>query len=138
MIYLQDGTVNNVVVTATENVTLNGTAFFLFEFISDNTLKPIYFTAEDVSTNICRYNQFEIELVSSTSGRIDPLIGIIDLEINGYYKYRIYQQESPTNLNPLSTGSLVENGKVYVLGDPLKPITTSYDSNDDNEFIAYQ
>jgi len=138
MISLTHDTINNVVVTLSENTTLNSTAFYLFEFISDNTLKPTYFTAEDISDNICRYNQFNIQLVSSTSGLINTLIGIINLEINGYYKYRIYQQESPTNLNPLSTGSLVENGKVYVLGDPLKPITTSYDSNDDNEFIAYQ
>ena len=137
MIYLQDGTVNNVVVTATENVTLNGTAFFLFEFISDNTLKPIYFTAEDVSTNICRYNQFNIQLVDSTSGLINPLVGIINLEINGYYKYNIYQQEDEFNLDPLLADGIVENGKVYVLGD-LKPVTTSYTDNDDNEFIAYE
>ena len=137
MIYLQDGTVNNVVVTATENVTLNGTAFFLFEFISDNTYSPVYFTAEDVSTNICRYNQFNIQLVDSTSGLINPLVGIINLEINGYYKYNIYQQEDEFNLDPLLADGIVENGKVYVLGD-LKPVTTSYTDNDDNEFIAYE
>jgi len=137
MIYLTDDTINNVVVTLTENTTLNSTSFFLFEFISDNTLKPIYFTAEDVSTNICRYNQFNIQLVDSTSGLINPLVGIINLEINGYYKYNIYQQEDEFNLDPLLADGIVENGKVYVLGD-LKPVTTSYTDNDDNEFIAYE
>lgn len=139
MIYLQQDIVNNVVVTLRENTTLNSTSgvFYLFEFISDNTLNPIYFTAEDISTNKCRYNEFEVELVNSTSGRLDPLVGIINLEINGYYKYNIYQQLSKTNLDPTLADGIVENGKVYVKGE-IKPVVSKYIENDDNDYIAYQ
>lgn len=137
MIYLTQNTVNNVVVTATENVTLNGTSFFLFEFISGDELTPIYFTTEDISPNKCRYNQFNIQLVDSTSGLINPLIGIINLEINGYYKYNIYQQLLEDNLDPFLADGIVENGKVYVQGID-KPIISSYTANDNNGYTAYQ
>ena len=136
MIKLTQNTINNVVVTLTENVTLPAPTYFLFEFISDDTLESKFFTAPDVSTNICRYNQFEIETIGAT-GTEDLLDGIINIPLNGYSKYNVYQMESETNLDPALTGGIVETGKVYFKGD-IKPITTAYDDNEDNTFIAYQ
>ena len=134
MILLNKNSTSKVVLTLSESVTIASPVYFLFEIISDDTLKSVFFTAEDFSTNVCRYNEFEITL---TSGTPDPTIGIIDLELNGYYKYNIYQQADQFNLDPNQTGGIIENGKVYVKGE-LKPSTTSYTDNNNNTYISYE
>lgn len=134
MIKLDKETINRVIVTATENVTITAPVYFLFELINDNTKFAKVFTAADISTNICRYNEFLIEV---TDGAEDLLTGVIDLNINGYYSYNIYQMADPTNLDISLTSGVVETGKVYLQGDK-KPITSSYTDNDDNKYIAYQ
>ena len=134
MILLKKDTINRTIVTATENATLSAPVYFLFEFINDNTKFAKVFTAADISTNICRYNEFLIEV---TTGVEDLLTGVIDLNINGYYTYNVYQMSDPTNLDISLTSGVVETGKVYLQGDK-KPITSSYTDNDNNDYIAYQ
>jgi hypothetical protein len=134
MIKLEKNSVNRVVVTLTENVTIEAPVYFLFEFISDDTKISKIFTATDISNNICRYNEFTIE---ETDGVEDLLNGVIDLEPNGYYHYNIYQMSDPTNLDIDLTDGIVEKGKVYFKGD-IKPVTTSYNDNDENTYIAYE
>ena len=134
MIKLQKDTINRVVVTLTEKVTIPAPVYFLFEFISDDTKISKIFTATDISNNICRYNEFTIE---ETDGVEDLLNGIIDLEPNGYYHYNIYQMSDPTNLDISLTSGVAETGKVYFKGH-IKPVRTSYNDNDDNKFIAYE
>ena len=114
MILLKKDTINRTIVTVTENATLSAPA--------------------DISTNICRYNEFLIEV---TTGTEDLLNGVINLNINGYYSYNIYQMADPTNLDISLTSGVVETGKVYLQGDK-KPITSSYTDNDNNDYIAYQ
>jgi len=135
MIKINENEINKAIFTLTEKVTLLPPVYFLFEFISDTTLKSKIFTASDISTNICRYNEFIIE---ETDGVEDLLNGVINLEPNGYYKYNVYQMSDPTNLDIELTEGLVENGKVYFKGDIIKPITKPYTDNDDNQYIAYQ
>ena len=130
MILLKKDTINRVIITATENATLSAPVYFLFEFINDNTKFAKVFTAAD----ICRYNEFLIEV---TTGTEDLLNGVINLNINGYYSYNIYQMADPTNLDISLTSGVVETGKVYLQGDK-KPITSSYTDNDNNDYIAYQ
>tara|TARA_R110001592_G_scaffold300433_8_gene571648 strand:- start:967 stop:1371 length:405 start_codon:yes stop_codon:yes gene_type:complete len=134
MIKLEKNSVNRVVVTLTENVTIEAPVYFLFEFISDDTKISKIFTATDISNNICRYNEFTIE---ETDGVEDLLNGVIDLEPNGYYHYNIYQMSDPTNLDIDLTDGIVEKGKVYFKGD-IKPVRTSYTDNDENTYIAYE
>jgi len=134
MMLLNKNSTSKVVLTLTENVTITAPAYFLFEIISDDSYNSVFFTAEDVSTNACRYNEFNITL---TNGTPDPTIGLIDLELNGYYKYNVYQQSSQFNLNPALASGIIERGKVYVKGE-LKPIRTSYTDNDSNTYITYQ
>ena len=134
MIKLDKETINRVIVTATENVTITAPVYFLFEFINDSTKFSKVFTASDISTNTCRYNEFLIEV---TTGVEDLLTGVIDLKTNGYYTYNVYQMASETNLDIALTNGVVETGKVYLKGD-IKPITSSYTDNDDNKYIAYQ
>ena len=134
MIKLIKNQTNRVVVTASENVTLSAPVYFLFELISDDTKFAKVFTANDISNNICRYNEFLVEV---TDGTEDLLNGVINLNINGYYKYNVYQMSDATNLDIASTSGIVETGKLYLKGD-LKPVTTSYNDNEDNNYIAYQ
>ena len=134
MILLNKNSSNKVILTLSESVTIVSPSFFLFEFISDDNLESIFFTAEDVSTNTCRYNEFVITL---TDGATDNTIGLIDLDLNGYYKYNVYQQSSQFNLNPSFAEGLIENGKVYVKGE-LKPVTVSYNTNQNNTYITYE
>tara|TARA_R110000751_G_scaffold225452_1_gene327303 strand:+ start:255 stop:674 length:420 start_codon:yes stop_codon:yes gene_type:complete len=138
MIKLNKDTANQrIVVTATELVTLTGlTTYFLFGFTSDDTKETKYFVPEDISTNTCRYNEFLI----TVSGGTESLTGSttsIDLDINGYYKYNIFQQDNPTNLDPLLASGIVETGKLYLSGD-TKPNVTVYSGNSENNtFITY-
>ena len=134
MIKLIKNQTNRVIVTASENVTLSAPVYFLFELISDDTKFAKVFTANDISNNICRYNEFLVEV---TDGTEDLLNGVINLNVNGYYKYNVYQMSDATNLNIASTSGIVETGKLYLQGD-LKPVTTSYNDNEDNNYIAYQ
>ena len=134
MMLLNKNSTSKVVLTLTENVTITAPAYFLFEIISDDSYNSVFFTAEDVSTNACRYNEFNITL---TNGTQDPTIGLIDLELNGYYKYNVYQQSSQFNLNPALASGIIERGKVYVKGE-LKPVRTSYTDNDSNTYITYE
>ena len=134
MIKLIKNQTNRVIVTATENATLSAPVYFLFELISDDTKFAKVFTANDISNNICRYNEFLVEV---TDGTEDLLNGVINLNVNGYYKYNVYQMSDATNLNIASTSGIVETGKLYLQGD-LKPVTTSYNDNEDNNYIAYQ
>jgi len=134
MIKLIKNQTNRVIVTASENATLSAPVYFLFELISDDTKFAKVFTANDISNNICRYNEFLVEV---TDGTEDLLNGVINLNINGYYKYNVYQMSDATNLDIASTSGIVETGKLYLKGD-LKPVTTSYNDNEDNNYIAYQ
>jgi len=137
MIYLNQDTTNNVVLTLTENVTLTGDTFYLFEFISDDTRYSKLFTTEDLSTNTCRFNQFNITV---TDGAENLTGGTINLAPVGYYKYNVYQMSDPTNLAISGTSGIVETGKLYLSGD-TKPNMISYDDNsskDNDLYIAYE
>ena len=56
MILLNKNSTSKVVLTLSESVTIADPVYFLFEIISDDTLKSVFFTAEDFSTNVCIYN----------------------------------------------------------------------------------
>tara|TARA_R110001599_G_scaffold222508_1_gene421600 strand:- start:1332 stop:1736 length:405 start_codon:yes stop_codon:yes gene_type:complete len=134
MIKLDKETINRVVITATEKTTITAPVYYLFELISDNTKFAKVFTASDISNNICRYNEFIVEI---TDGAEDLLNGVINLNTNGYYSYNVYQMASETNLDISLTSGVVESGKMYLQGDK-KPVTSSYNDNDNNTYIAYQ
>lgn len=66
----------------------------------------------DISTNVNRYNKFVF-----TEGVDLPLSGSLILEDLGTYSYKVYQQASATNLDPLLSGSVVEYGLIrYIDG----------------------
>ena len=130
MIRLEQDTINKVVVTLREFTTISN-PFYLFEFISDDTNDSKIFTGADISTNINRYNEFNIELTTSTE---DLLNSVIKLPLKGFYTYNIYSQVSSTNLDLANITELVEVGKVYVDGT-VKPIITTYEDGTDNKIV---
>jgi len=136
MIKLNKDSGNRVVVTASENVTLTGNTYFLFEVISDDTKQSKFFTGEDISLNTCRYNEFNVIVTGDTFENLTA--STINLDLNGYYKYNIYQQDSPTNLSLSGTSGIVETGILYLSGETKPNITTYTGNSDNNTFITYQ
>ena len=130
MIRLEQDTINKVVVTLREFTTISN-PFYLFEFISDDTNDSKIFTGLDISTNVNRYNEFNIELTTSTE---DLLNSVVKLPLKGFYTYNIYSQVSNTNLDLANITELVEVGKVYVDG-AVKPIVTVYEDGTDNKIV---
>ncbi len=132
MILLKRDNTNTVVVTLQEKTTITAvTPSYLFEITNDNTNESKLFTAPDTSTNIRRYNQFDITVSGGTE---DLLNGTIDINNNGFWEYKIYEQESATNLDISGTTSVVETGKLYLSGSSL-PITTEYISSGTTNFV---
>ena len=110
MIVLNQGETTKAIFTLREKATI-AAPFYLFEVISIDTKESKIFTASDVSTNIPRYNAFNIELVSDTE---DLLNGVVKLPLKGFYDYVIYSQEVETNLDLANVTEIVEKGKIYV------------------------
>ena len=59
----------------------------------------------------------------------------ISLENYGWYYYRIYEQTSQTNLNPLLTTDVVDEGTLYLYPPP--PDEVSYEGYSIDEIIIY-
>jgi len=121
MILLNRSSSNNSVFTLYEKTTLSP-VYYLFEFTDEDTNTSKLFTGVDISTNKPRYNEFVIEL---TEGVEDLLNSVINLQVNGYYTYKVYEQSSATNLLVANAGAVVELGKVKVDGIKL-PIIKEY------------
>lgn len=127
MMYLQKNTVNNFTFTATELITLTATnVYYLFRLVScDNPQNEILFTGVDISTNIVRYNQFNI--IETGSTYVDHLNSTINLTTPGYYEYFCYQMLDPTNLFLSgTTGGPLEYGKTYLSGATIDQVTEIY------------
>lgn len=121
---INKGQNNYIVFTLFEKQTLVS-PYWLFELTNKVEKSPIYFIASDVSSFPLRFNKF---LITETSGTNIPTSGVITLAEEGEYDYRIFEQTSSTNLNPINTTNVVEVGMIKVTG--TKPTTTSYDNQD--------
>lgn len=117
--------------TLTEKSTLT-TPYFLFNFVSDVTKESVNFIAQDLSSYTDRYNQF---LITETSGTTNYTSGTIELNPTGTWTYKVYEQTSSTNLNPLLADNQtpLEVGIVKVVGTQTTYITNS---DIDNTFIV--
>jgi len=113
MIYIEQGVINQVVLTLTE-VTTVPTPHYLFAFTNEmNTASvPQLFTTADTSSYPERYNLFVLN---------EPVDIILK---QGQFIYQVYQSSVPYVL-PLtiaqSTGIVIEEGRMVVSG----PVGTS-------------
>lgn len=148
MLLINQGAVNQLILTLTENVTIDS-PFYLFEFTNDVTMVSQYFVLEDISIHPERYNEFtfnEGTRVIAEGGDIGAIGGVIGgigdvipeitgiLTPAGQWTYRVFQQYNPHNTDPNLTEGLLEIGIAKVV--PLA-VTTYYENNNlDNTFIV--
>jgi len=114
MIYIEQATFNDIVLTLTENATLVN-PYWLFEFENEyNTeSQPIYWTMSDQSAYPERYNLFQ-------------LIEGVDVNlIKGQYFYKVYESPDPIIIDEDTSPeglNLVEEGRMVVWGQQLNTI----------------
>ena len=112
MLLINKNSNNTLILTLTEKVTI-ASPTFLFKFTNDLTRESVLFISANLSSYKDRYDKF---LITETSGTINASSGVINLNPTGYWKYQIFEQASTSNLLESATGSLVENGKIKVIG----------------------
>lgn len=94
-----------MVITVTELTTIQNPKY-LFEFIEEQSDDKVYCILENISTATERFDEF-------------VLVDSVDLTLPyaGFYSYKVYQQESDSNLNPELSDGLVEEGRAHVYED---------------------
>jgi hypothetical protein len=143
MLLINQGVTNSLILTLTENVTIDS-PFYLFEFTNDVTMLSQYFVLEDISIHPERYNEFLIDEMTvvivggggrGEGGAIGGGVGAgIFLSPAGQFTYRVFQQYDPRNTDPNLTEGLLEIGIAKVVPSA---ITTYYENNNlDNTFIV--
>jgi len=108
MITINRGAENIATPTVSERTTITN-ATYLFTFINDQSQKTKSFIAQHILSNI-RYDKFIIE----ESNTEDLENGVVTLDQIGQWSYTIREQASATNLDPLLSGDIVEEGIVKV------------------------
>jgi hypothetical protein len=103
---INKGILNKLVFTLTENVTLSP-VYFLFRFVDDLEKKEYTNILVDTSLYIERYNEFEFTEGANEATTLPK----------GFYHYYIYEQDNDTNLDYKLSGSLLEVGKIKVVGE---------------------
>lgn len=135
-ISIRRGGANTVYLTLYENVTI-GSPTYLFSFNHAGSDKQKNFIAQDTQTTAMLLdgarNKFVITEVNSGSESL--LTGSVNLQPEGQWNYKIYQQTSTTNLDPDTTQGLIEEGIVYVIGSD--DIVTYNEYTDQPELTKY-
>ena len=119
MIVINKNATTNIITTLWELTTLE-VPYYLFEFESDQTKKKYYTVMTDLSTNKTRYNEFNFIEGSFDSDQFDPPPGTLTLGSAGFYKYKVYEQSSSSNLDPTGLNE-VEQGKMKLIDSTYQP-----------------
>lgn len=101
----QDNTAAELILTLTEFVTIHA-PYYLFVFTNVTTkdvVTMIKSEADDESDYPNRYNKFTINASTVFVG-----------QQSGEWHYKVYQQNSPTNINPDSAEGILEYGKLIL------------------------
>ena len=120
MIVINKNTTTKFVVTLFELSQLTDPNY-LFEFESDQT-KTKYYTiiVNNITTNKLRYNEFNF-----IEGTNNPTSGSLDLGPPGFYNYKVFEQNSTTNLDPTGLNE-VEQGKMKLIDSTYQPSFTQH------------
>ena len=102
MLRIERNQLNTLVVTVSELTTI-AAPNYLFEFIEEQTGDKLYCILTNISNGIPKYDEFDL-----TDG-VD-----VTFPYAGFYTYKIYQQTSPSNLDPALSQGLVEEGRAHV------------------------
>ena len=109
MLQIQRSQSSTLIVTVTELQTLTA-PYWLFEFTHEQSFETVTCILDNISTGVARYDEFVI-------------IDEVDLTFPyaGYYTYRIWEQESDSNLDPIQAENLCEEGRAIVLEIDVAP-----------------
>jgi len=114
MLLIQRNGTTPLIVTVTELTTIANPSY-LFEFVHEQSFKEYRCVLNNISTATPRFDEFLL---------IDGVD--VNFDYNGYYIYKIYEQQSPGNLDPALTVSMVETGRAEVI--ELDSPSNEYDS----------
>ena len=115
MLVINRGANNTWILTLTELKTLT-TPYYLFKITSDYNNVTKTFIASDLSAYSDRYNQF---LITETSGTEILTSGTVTMNPAGFWSYEVYEQASSSNLNVAAATTLLERGKILVIGTDI-------------------
>ncbi len=120
--------VNTIRPTLSESVTYTGSpVYFLFRFYNLTTHVEKLFTATDLSTNIARYNEFNIRLSGSSFENFTASTPTINISTDTEIFYEVYEMLNPTNLFISGTScNILEKGIIRVTGSTYPIIAKSY------------
>ena len=118
MIKFTKGNTDTIYLTLKEKQTILD-ANFLCVFQSRTTNEKVKFVlvnSADQSLHQDRYNEFDVVVNTYFATKEE-----------GWYKYTIYEQASPSNLNEANAGAIVETGLMF-LSDGQDVATTKYNN----------
>ncbi len=117
MIFLEQNSINNVVVSLQSNSTLftySGIQpYYLFEFKSPTTNATLRFVSDNIASVSARTSYDEFNITTSGASYQNISAGTINLNPGIFWQYQIFEQNQQYNFNPLNSVSLVKSGKVF-------------------------
>jgi hypothetical protein len=133
MLAIRKNSNNKIVVTLREKQTL-ANPYFLFEFKSEVSMKVVTTIMDDLSSFPERFNEF---LLTETNGTQIATSGTIELTPEGMWTYRVFEQESDTNLDVelVDNKEPLEVGVVRVIGNQVQ---VTRNDNNDTEYTVYE
>jgi hypothetical protein len=148
MIQITQAQLNTVVATCSRNKQLTGNVYYLWTMTHKLTKQnwkfiPYLLPATGAIGYEPSYDQFQID-VDSSSAQVYIATGTttpVNLHlIPGQYYVKIYEQASPTNLNPLTAFDVVYEGMANIIGtNPVYNDIVSYTGNSSSQvFKVYQ
>ena len=106
---------------------------YLVELTSMSSKNSIYFIPSSITPNNGRYTKMNFTVVSK-DGIISfyDSVGGEDTYPMGFYEFKIYEQTSPTNLDPTLATKLLEKGTVFVqnISGNTSEITSEFNEYD--------
>ena len=117
MLYILKNTTNSIDVTVSNETTISG-ATYLFELINLERKSKVRFIPENITnTDVNRFDTFSFSTIDANPIVLTGSTCNIHLHI-GPYSYTVYDQISPSNLDPTLSNGIVETGLVWVETNP--------------------
>ena len=137
MLYIKKNSLNNVVVTVSQNKTLaNPNYLFSFEHILSK--EKVRFYPKDISTSKSRYDEFSFYEGEEPAGYTGDTPYVI-FPFDGQYYYGVYEMVTTASTNPSYAFDKLEEGRAVIedINNPYDYPFTYTAGNEDNENFVY-
>jgi hypothetical protein len=137
MFLIKQGIINDLVVSVSLNKTLPNPTY-LFSFTHILSKETIRFIPQNISTHQDRFDEFRfLESQNEDLSLVPPRV---TFPYEGQYYYSIYEQLSPTNLDPLLSYNKVAEGRAtieeFCAVDPYYQYISTNETNSNYIFIS--